>query len=100
MAQYLSAVTLGSSKHIAPFSFFLIGINGHMPPEDAHSTWSTGALSATAGTVRLCAPGAGLDYADPLTIDSVGWGSGALDNEGAAVDITLLATWGSIERKA
>jgi len=99
-AQYLPVVTLPQGKHIAPFSFFLIGINNYARSQDLHVTWVSGALGANAGTVRLGAPGIGLNVSEPLAVDTVGWGSGAVGAEGSPVDITLLLTWGSIERKA
>lgn len=100
-AQYLSVVTLDQSMHIAPFKFFLIGINSYSRSQDAHSTWTNGgALGASVGTVRLGVPGISLNVSDPLAVDTVGWGTGAVDPEGSPVDITLLLTWGSIERKA
>lgn len=100
-AQYLSVVTMDQSMHIAPFKFFLIGINGYTRSQDAHSTWTNGgALGASVGTVRLGVPGISLNIADPLAVDTVGWGTGAVDPEGAPVNISGLLTWGSIERKA
>ena len=99
-AQYLSVVTLDGGMHIAPHGFFLIGINGYNRSEDAHSSWPSGALSTNPGTVRLGAPGIGLNVSEPLAVDTVGWGNNAVGPEGSPVDVTLLGIWGSIERKA
>jgi hypothetical protein len=96
---YLDICTLGAGAHIAPFSYFLVGVNTYSRAEDAHSTWSSTSFSASIGTVRLGAPGIGTGNADPLSMDRVGWGTAAVDPEGMPVDITGLV-WGSIERKA
>lgn len=99
-SQYLNVCTIPAGKRIAPFSFFLIGVNAYNRAEDTHDTWNNAASFAAAnGTVRLGMPGIGLMNGDALTLDRVAWGSSAMDPEGAPVSVTGL-TWGSIERKA
>jgi lamin tail-like protein len=101
-AHYVPVVTLDETMSIAPHRFFLIGIDQYNRSENAHSTWDGGSagLAANGGTVRLGAPGIGVDFPDPLAVDTLGWGSSAVDSEGSPVSLTGMSTWGSLERKA
>jgi hypothetical protein len=97
---YINVCLIPAGNHIAPFSFFLIGVNTYARGQDVRDTWNNAAsFAAGNGTVRLGAPGIGTMNGDALTLDRVAWGSTAMDPEGTPVSVTGL-TWGSIERKA
>ncbi|HEY8205851.1 MAG TPA: lamin tail domain-containing protein [Myxococcaceae bacterium] len=97
---YENVCTIPAGKRIAPYSFFLIGVNGFARAEDTHDNWAgTATFNGGNGTVRLGAPGISTAAGDPRALDRVSWGGSAVDPEGTPVSLGIF-TFGSIERKA
>ncbi|WP_152621956.1 lamin tail domain-containing protein [Archangium violaceum] len=97
---YSSSYVLPAGVRIASHGFFLVTASGYTGPVAGDANWGTSLrLSPDGGHVRLGKPGIGSSPADPLAVDTVGYGTAANAAEGSPVP-TLPGASGSFERKA
>ena len=98
---YNNTFVLPGDSKIAPHGFFLVTSPTYVGSSGGDANWGTviAGLAAGGGHIRIGLPDMTTATADPLAIDTLGYGT-ANAPEGTAISVTGIKTNGSIERKA